>query len=120
VTAREILLDRKDEDPDPVALPVEDSIDLHAFRPRDVREVVGSYLDAAIEAGFDEVRVIHGRGIGVQRETVRSILSRHPAVLGFRDAPPERGGWGSTIVRLRRSRGERGNDASGGGTDEPR
>jgi DNA-nicking Smr family endonuclease len=89
------------EDPsesDPVELPIEDAIDLHAFAPRDVQGVVEAYLDAAREAGFREVRVIHGRGIGVQREAVRAVLSRHPAVASFRDAPPERGGWGATLV----------------------
>ena len=86
----------------PVVLPVEEHLDLHAFSPRDVRDVVGSYLEAAWEAGFQEVRLIHGRGIGVQRESVRSLLARHPHVLSFADAPPERGGWGATVVRLKR------------------
>ena len=102
------MKDRDDEDarpedeiPPEVALPVEDSLDLHPFLPREVGSVVSSYLEAALEAGFDEVRLIHGRGIGVQREIVRSVLSRHPTVLRFEDAPPERGGWGATIVRLR-------------------
>jgi DNA-nicking Smr family endonuclease len=81
-------------------VPIEDSIDLHAFAPRDVRDVVHSYLDAAHEAGFVEVRIIHGRGIGVQREAVRALLARHPLVLAFVDAPPERGGWGATVVAL--------------------
>jgi dsDNA-specific endonuclease/ATPase MutS2 len=93
--------DRDDEMPDEVVVPTEDSIDLHPFRPADVRSVVEAYLEEAIAAGFPEVRLIHGRGIGVQREIVRSLLSRHPAVLEFRDAPAERGGWGATIVRLR-------------------
>ena len=91
------------EDPgagDPVELPIEDAIDLHAFAPRDVSGVVEAYLEAARGAGFREVRVIHGRGIGVQRETVRAVLTRHPAVASFRDAPPERGGWGATLVVL--------------------
>jgi DNA-nicking Smr family endonuclease len=93
-----------DLDPDePVVLPVEEHLDLHAFAPEDVREVVVSYLEAAREAGFAEVRLIHGRGIGVQRESVRAVLSRHPGVLSFADAPPERGGWGATVVRLKRS-----------------
>jgi DNA-nicking Smr family endonuclease len=83
-----------------VALPIEDAIDLHAFAPRDVRDVVDAYLEAAQEAGFGEVRIIHGRGIGVQREAVRSLLARHPRVRSFSDAPPERGGWGATVVLL--------------------
>jgi dsDNA-specific endonuclease/ATPase MutS2 len=83
-----------------VRLPLEDHIDLHPFRPRDVRSVVESYLEQAVEAGFREVRLIHGRGIGVQREIVRSLLARHPAVESFADAPATRGGWGATVVRL--------------------
>ena len=83
-----------------VELPIEDFIDLHSFRPRDVRSVVESYLEQAIESGFREVRLIHGRGIGVQREIVRSVLSKHPGVTAFADAPGERGGWGATVVRL--------------------
>jgi dsDNA-specific endonuclease/ATPase MutS2 len=88
--------------PEEVVLPLEDSLDLHSFRPRDVSSVVEAYLEQAIEAGFSEVRLIHGRGIGVQREIVRSLLARHPGVAGFADAPPERGGRGATIVRLAR------------------
>jgi dsDNA-specific endonuclease/ATPase MutS2 len=86
--------------PDEVVLPLEDSIDLHPFRPRDVKSVVESYLEAALEAGFEEVRVIHGKGIGVQRETVHAVLRKHPAVLSFGLAPGERGSWGATVVRL--------------------
>jgi DNA-nicking Smr family endonuclease len=89
------------EPDDPVVLPVEDHLDLHAFAPRDVRDVVLSYLEAAREAGILEVRLIHGRGIGVQRESIRALLARHPDVLAFADAPPGQGGWGATLVRLR-------------------
>ncbi len=64
--------------------------------------VVAEYLDAAQARGFTEVRLIHGRGIGVQRKIVQAVLARHPLVAGFADAPPERGGAGATIVRLRR------------------
>lgn len=86
---------------DEVILPIEDHLDLHAFLPADVRSVVESYLAAAVAAGFDEVRLIHGRGIGVQREIVRSLLDGNPAVVAYADAPAERGGWGATLVRLR-------------------
>jgi len=86
---------------EPVEIPIEDAIDLHAFTPRDVASVVEEYLHAAAARGFREVRLIHGRGIGVQREIVRGVLARHPAVETFTDAPPERGGWGATLVRLR-------------------
>ena len=89
---------------DPVRVPVEDSIDLHSFSPRDIPSVVEAYLEAACEAGFQEVRLIHGRGKGVQKEVVRRILSQHPRVTEYREAPPERGGWGATIVWLAPSR----------------
>jgi dsDNA-specific endonuclease/ATPase MutS2 len=86
---------------EPVRVPVEDSIDLHPFRPRDIPSVVEEYLEAAREAGFREVRLIHGRGIGFQREAVRKVLSRLPYVVAYGDAPPERGGWGATVVEIR-------------------
>ena len=86
---------------EPVEIPIEDALDLHAFTPRDVASVVEEYLHAAADRGFHEVRLIHGRGIGVQRQIVRGVLARHPAVEAFRDAPAERGGWGATVVRLR-------------------
>ena len=84
-----------------VALEIEDSIDLHTFAPRDVVSVVDSYLEAACEKGLREVRLIHGRGKGVQRTRVQSLLRKHPLVERFADAPPSRGGWGATIAWLR-------------------
>ncbi|HEY3099433.1 MAG TPA: Smr/MutS family protein [Methylomirabilota bacterium] len=74
---------------------------MHSFVPRDVPSVVGEYLEAARARGFREVRLIHGRGIGVQRAIVQSLLRAHPLVAGFADAPDDRGGKGATIVRLR-------------------
>jgi DNA-nicking Smr family endonuclease len=88
------------EDPPPVQIPIEDALDLHAFAPRDVRSVVDEYLREAATRGFQEVRIIHGRGIGVQRGAVRTLLEGHPLVMDFRDAPAERGGWGATVVAL--------------------
>ncbi len=85
----------------PVVLPIEERIDLHAFAPRDVVAVVEAYLDEAQRAGLREVRLIHGRGHGVQRANVQAFLARHPEVERFADAPPERGGWGATLVWLR-------------------
>ncbi len=90
-----------DEPEEPVRVPIEDALDLHPFAPRDVPSVVAEYLEAAHTRGLREVRLIHGRGIGVQRETVRAVLAGHPRVADFRDARPELGGWGATIVRLR-------------------
>ena|SRR5947207_11211730 len=78
-------------------LPIEDSIDLHTFQPREVEIVVDEYLFQAVQRGFGEVRIIHGRGIGVQREIIHSMLKKHPNVVSFRDAPDR----GSTYVRLR-------------------
>src|SRR5215813_11795089 len=88
------------DESEPVHLPVEDSLDLHAFAPRDVRPVVDEYLKEAAARGFREVRLVHGRGIGVQRASVQSLLAGHPLVERFFDAPPERGGWGATIAVL--------------------
>jgi DNA-nicking Smr family endonuclease len=89
-----------DDDP-PVPIPIEDSLDLHAFAPRDVPSVVDEYLLEARARGFAEVRLIHGRGIGVQRAIVQALLARHPLVAGYADAPADRGGRGATVVRLR-------------------
>ena len=88
-------------DDEPVQIPIEDTLDLHSFGPRDVASVVEEYLKAAHERGFREVRIIHGRGIGVRRSIVRAVLSRHLLVASFADAPAERGGGGVTVVTLR-------------------
>ena len=93
--------DDHDDADDAVVVPIEDSLDLHTFLPREIQAVVESYLDAAREAGFREVRLIHGRGTGFQRDRVRSVLAGRGDVESFVDAPPERGGWGATIVVLR-------------------
>jgi DNA-nicking Smr family endonuclease len=87
---------------EPIVLPIEDFIDLHAFHPKDIPSVVEEYLEQCNQAGLTEVRIIHGRGTGVQRNIVRSILEKHPVVHSFQDAPAEAGGWGATIVALRR------------------
>ena len=102
--AQEGGFDETDADPDPddpVELPVEDFIDLHPFPPRDIPDVVVDYLEAAHAKGFREVRLIHGRGIGVQRERVRSTLAKHPLVESYSDATADRGGWGATVATLR-------------------
>lgn len=82
-------------------IPIEDSLDLHSFRPADVRSVVEEYLHAAHARGFRDVRLIHGRGIGVQRASVQALLAAHPLVLRYADAPEDRGGRGATLVTLR-------------------
>ncbi len=86
---------------EPVVVPIEDSIDLHPFSPQDIPSVVEEYLRECLEAGIYEARLIHGRGKGIQRRIIRSLLEKHPNVVSVTDAPPEAGGWGATIVRLR-------------------
>ncbi|HEY1252854.1 MAG TPA: Smr/MutS family protein [Thermoanaerobaculia bacterium] len=82
-------------------IPIEDSFDLHSFRPRDIRSVVDEYLGQAAIAGFRQVRLIHGKGIGVRRAEVRMVLAKRADVETFFDAPPERGGMGATVVILK-------------------
>jgi dsDNA-specific endonuclease/ATPase MutS2 len=89
------------EDEEPVAIPITDVFDLHTVPPRDVKAVVEEYLIEARRLGFRFLRIIHGRGIGVQREIVHRVLARSDFVKDFRDAPAEAGGWGATIVTLR-------------------
>jgi len=82
---------------DPVEFPIEDCIDLHSFQPREVADVVEEYLYQVVGKGYREVRIIHGRGIGVQREIVHSILRKHPDVLAFQDTADR----GATVVRMK-------------------
>jgi dsDNA-specific endonuclease/ATPase MutS2 len=86
--------------PEPVTLEITDVIDLHTIHPKDVKRVVEEYLEQVHQAGFDSVRIIHGKGIGVQREIVRTVLARTSFVESWTDAPPDAGGLGATIVRL--------------------
>jgi dsDNA-specific endonuclease/ATPase MutS2 len=90
----------------PTRLPLEDSLDLHSFSPRDIPDVVEEYLRAARAAGLAEVRLIHGRGRGVQRARIHALLGRLPGVVRAYDAPPARGGWGATVVVLEVAGGE--------------
>jgi dsDNA-specific endonuclease/ATPase MutS2 len=90
-----------ENDEEPVHIPITDVFDLHTVPARDVAAIVEEYLEEAHRMGFRALRIIHGRGIGVQREIVRSILARTPFVETFGDAPAEAGGWGATIVTLR-------------------
>ncbi len=90
----------------PARLPIEDTLDLHAFAPSEVADVVAEYLAAARAAGLRQVRVIHGRGRGVQRATVHAVLARLPWVVAASEAPPDRGGWGATVVVLGAAEGD--------------
>ena len=86
----------------PVVVPVEDTIDLHPFAPKDIPSVVEEYIGECLRHAIYDVRIIHGRGAGVQRNIVRALLERHPHVASFHDAPAEAGGWGATVVRLKK------------------
>jgi len=88
-------------DEEPFRIPITDVFDLHTVSPRDVEGVVEEYLREARAMGLMALRIIHGRGIGVQREIVRKVLERTPFVDSFGDAPAEAGGWGATIVTLK-------------------
>lgn len=90
-----------DEFSEPVRIPITDVLDLHSVPAADVRGVVEAYLEEAHLLGFRALRIIHGKGIGVQREMVRSVLARTEFVTAFSDAPAEAGGWGATIVDLK-------------------
>jgi DNA-nicking Smr family endonuclease len=85
---------------EPVELPIEDSIDLHSFQPGEIADLVKEYLHQALLRGYREVRIIHGRGIGVQRRIVHSLLEKHPRVIAFNDEADR----GSTTVILRASK----------------
>ena len=86
---------------EPIRIPITDVMDLHSVPPKDMKEVVEEYLIEAHRLGYKALRIIHGRGIGVQREMVRAVLTRTSFVESFGDAPAEAGGWGATLVTLR-------------------
>ena len=87
-----------------VKLAIEDVLDLHTFRPKDIPDLLENYFTECIRAGIFSVRIIHGKGKGILRNRVHSLLKRHALVAGFADAPPGRGGWGATIVQLKHDR----------------
>lgn len=88
------------EDNDPVEIPIDGVLDLHTFRPQQIKDLVPDYLEACRERGIFLVRIIHGKGIGNLRRTVHSLLSRHPGIVSFTLDHPEFGGWGATLVKL--------------------
>ena len=89
------------EAPEPTALPIDGTLDLHTFRPADVRELVPEYLTGCLERGIFDVRIVHGKGTGALRRTVEALLQRDPRVESFRTAAEDAGGWGATLVRLK-------------------
>ena len=86
-----------------IRIPIEDVIDLHTFRPRDIPALIEDYIAECVRAGFASVRIIHGKGAGLQKKRVHELLRRNTQVLSFADAPISAGGWGATIVELKRS-----------------
>ncbi len=87
--------------PEPVPLPLDGTLDLHAFAPGEVGDLVPEWLEACHAHGLRELRIVHGKGTGALRRRVEALLARHPRVLSFRAAQEDRGGWGATLVRLR-------------------
>ncbi len=86
---------------DPVKIPITDELDLHLFQPRDYPDLLEDYLIECGKMGFEQVRIVHGKGTGFQRRRVREILAELPMVASFSDAPPQSGGWGATIAILK-------------------
>jgi len=96
------VIDQPDDNPfpDPVEIEITDSLDLHSFSPKDIRAVVEAYLAEAHKKGFPIVRIVHGKGVGIQREIVRKVLSETDFVRSFKNAPEFSGSWGATIAHL--------------------
>jgi DNA-nicking Smr family endonuclease len=92
--------DPSDGEADPVEIPIDGTLDLHTFHPREVKDLVTEYLKTCRERGILEVRIVHGKGTGSLRRTVHSLLQRLPEVKSFRLAGEERGSWGATLVFL--------------------
>jgi len=86
----------------PVKMPIEDVLDLHTFKPKDLPDLLVDYFEACIDEGIYSVRIIHGKGRGLLKKRVQGLLKKNSMVKSFQDAPPEAGGWGATLVDLKK------------------
>jgi len=86
----------------PVKMPIKDILDLHTFIPKDIPDLLVDYFEACIDADIYSVRIVHGKGWGILKKRVQGLLKKNPLVESFQDAPPEAGGWGATLVELKR------------------
>jgi DNA-nicking Smr family endonuclease len=86
---------------EPVRIPIEDVLDLHTYSPKEIPNLLHDYLEECGKTGIQSIRIIHGKGAGILKERVRSVLKKMPLVASFKDAPPEAGGWGATVVFLK-------------------
>jgi DNA-nicking Smr family endonuclease len=89
-------------DQEPIVLPIDGVLDLHTFSPKEVADLLADYVAECVKMRIFDLRIIHGKGKGILKERVRKILAKHPMVETFSEAPLEAGGWGATLVRLRR------------------
>jgi DNA-nicking Smr family endonuclease len=96
---------------EPVRMPITDELDLHTFKPADLPDLLDDYLGECARLGLSKVRIIHGKGSGIQRKRVQAILDRHPLVVRWQSAPAEAGGWGATLAELKLA-------TAGGGPEE--
>ncbi len=87
---------------EPIEIPIDGILDLHTFNPKEVKPLLYDYIDACREKEIYSLRVIHGKGTGVLKKKVQGILKKHPDVLSFADAPIQAGGWGATMVELKK------------------
>lgn len=88
---------------EPIKIPIDGTLDLHTFHPKELPDLIEDYLSACVDEGIFSVRIIHGKGKGIQKARVQSLLSKHALVASYQDAPPDAGGWGATLVQLVRS-----------------
>ncbi|MDD8031235.1 MAG: Smr/MutS family protein [Acidobacteriota bacterium] len=90
-----------------VKIPIDGTLDLHTFQPREVKELLNDYIEECLKNEIYELRIIHGKGTGTLKAVVRGVLKKHPAVISYTDADLMSGGWGATLVTLKREKNKR-------------